>query len=512
MAPSQTFLRIPLILLLIFPVVSDATNSTSSKNTTKSASESQTNDAAKCLKSLNDVKRELTSTVPPLHGWTTDNYNNISRALFPGVKLPSLYIKVTLQFIVNDTGPGTGKLSDEVLKFTWSQSCIFVSNVCLNAKTVFSLGTVYPQRRETELVLSSHKLCEDNSETYWIYALLGLQDIAIIPNVSDPRVNTAQCVVPGHEGDKEQPLNVTNCNPDEWYNYRLYWILSASVFLAISICWYTFNWIRRKPKKDGKSEAQIKNEEKRKGVLTKTFFLSVGWIFILSVILIVFEIINFVNCYQLKSSTCIIILHFVFIILFWVGNIIIIIFYCCKCCKCCKCRCKCSNKDCLLCKSARGILFVGKWFMFPCIYQIVYHLLWVLCAGIPADPSWAIPLFLCECLVIFSLVCATYFFLEADGNDTCMVILQLFVSFIAICLAVFTVLISFFGRNVADIPTNNIFEIIMAAVLLWAIKNSGLAPDNNDNGQGRRQGNGQGTEIEMQTEQDRQQEPLVTIG
>ncbi|KXJ29430.1 hypothetical protein AC249_AIPGENE27078 [Exaiptasia diaphana] len=331
MAPSQTFLRIPLILLLIFPVVSDATNSTSSKNTTKSASESQTNDAAKCLKSLNDVKRELTSTVPPLHGWTTDNYNNISRALFPGVKLPSLYIKVTLQFIVNDTGPGTGKLSDEVLKFTWSQSCIFVSNVCLNAKTVFSLGTVYPQRRETELVLSSHKLCEDNSETYWIYALLGLQDIAIIPNVSDPRVNTAQCVVPGHEGDKEQPLNVTNCNPDEW--------------------------------------------------------------------------------------------------------------------------CKCSNKDCLLCKSAR-----------------------------------------------------------ADGNDTCMVILQLFVSFIAICLAVFTVLISFFGRNVADIPTNNIFEIIMAAVLLWAIKNSGLAPDNNDNGQGRRQGNGQGTEIEMQTEQDRQQEPLVTIG
>lgn len=176
-------LQIFLVLVLISSVVGDADNSTASKNITKSAKERSepTSQGGKCLKTLNDITQELSSTVPPLNG-TIDNYNSIARALFPGFNLPSLYIKVTLQFIVNDTGPGTRVLSSEVQKFTWSESCIFVSNVCLDAMTVLSLGTVYPQRRQTELVLSVHKICEgagkangfeDNTEM-WRYVLLGV--------------------------------------------------------------------------------------------------------------------------------------------------------------------------------------------------------------------------------------------------------------------------------------------------------------------------------------------------
>ena len=136
----------------------------------------------RCLKSIHEIEQEFASMIPPLEGWFTDNYHNISRALFPAFNLPSLYVRVTIQFL-NDTGNQTNKtIDDERKKFTWSESCTFVSvqHVGLIAMTLYSLGTILPQRRQTELVLTVPRLCnkashennfKDDNEM-WRYTLL----------------------------------------------------------------------------------------------------------------------------------------------------------------------------------------------------------------------------------------------------------------------------------------------------------------------------------------------------
>lgn len=256
-----------------------------------------------------------------------------------------------------------------------------------------------------------------------------MQDISNKPDVSEPDVSTAQCVVSGHEGD----VNLSLDYPDEWYNYREWWIVSTSCLLAITICWYAGNW--------------IKTLKKKKEALITTFLSAVFWLFILSLVTISLEIWKIIQCR--RNISIALIVHCVFYFVFLLANIIIY---------------------------KRSL--DGTWVMLPCIYQVIHHLLWVLCAGIPADPSRAIPLFLCECLVVFVLVCALYYY-YAGGREGG---LQLGFSLFAIYLTVFTVAISFFGRSAADIKTtNNIFQIIMFGVLVWAIKNSGLAPNNNGN-------------------------------
>ena len=137
----------------------------------------------RCLNSIEEVEKELSSIVPPIDGWFTNNYRNISRALFPGFNLPSLYTKVTIQF-VNDTANQTAKtISDKKpMKFTWSESCtvVYTKFVGLTAMSVYSLGTVLPQRRQTELVLTVPPLCKNaasnnnfnDDNEMWQYVLL----------------------------------------------------------------------------------------------------------------------------------------------------------------------------------------------------------------------------------------------------------------------------------------------------------------------------------------------------
>ncbi|XP_031570529.1 uncharacterized protein LOC116304883 [Actinia tenebrosa] len=134
----------------------------------------------KCLMYLDEVREILGSKVPPINdSRMTDNYYNMSRALFPSVDLPSLYVRVTIQFL-KDYQNGTKMIDDQKknLKFTWSKACSYVSvqHISLYAMSVFSLFTIYPQRRETELVITVPPFCHDSpyrdtkSET-WRYVV-----------------------------------------------------------------------------------------------------------------------------------------------------------------------------------------------------------------------------------------------------------------------------------------------------------------------------------------------------
>ncbi|XP_020902440.1 uncharacterized protein LOC110240962 [Exaiptasia diaphana] len=426
-------LTILLVLLLISAVVYiDAGNSTAANFTTSTpgrateknptTERTTSKNSTKCLSSLNEIEAELSSKVPPLQGLKLDNWRNISRALFPLFQLPSLYVKVTLRLISDELNQNV----DKVKKFTWAESCAFVTDVSLEAVTAFSLGTVLPQRRQTELVLTVHDLCNEtvfeengfkDENDMWRYALFTLQDIAIMPNLSDPRVNTAQCVVAGHEGDVDQPIVC----PD-WYNWRGIWIVVASIPFTIAICWYAYNWL------DNNTNTK----------LSKTFL---GSAHIIVIILPIFEVVYIVFggciCDQPWNKWLGIILHFGFLVLF----LIISIFVKCK-------------------KWKRVVVL-------PCTYQLVHHLLWVLCGGIPADPAWAIPLFLCECFVVLTLLCAIYLSLKHKKARRHLEIFAF-----SILLGIFIVVISFYGCNVAVSLTDNLLVIIMAGALVWLFKNS----------------------------------------
>ncbi|KXJ09186.1 hypothetical protein AC249_AIPGENE18752, partial [Exaiptasia diaphana] len=367
-------------------------------------------------------------------------------------------------------------------KFTWAESCAFVTDVFIDAATVFSLGTLWPQRRQAELDLTVHRLCnksqilkengfKDENEA-WRYVLLTLQDIAILPNLSDPRVNTAQCVVVGHEGDDEQPIET----PADWYNWRGCKIAVASIPFAIAIYWF----------------AKILFDKPVNSLLSKTSLVLTLICFILMIVEFICYLILFIISKTHVCHSWPIILYIlsctIFLIIPPIFNIECIqnicegnpsedhanltegqnknMHDCCKCEKLMNWVHECINK-CTKCETqCKWKLSYVSNFMLACTYQIVYHLLWVLCGGIPADPSWALPLFLCECVFVVAVFSTIYSCCENEkllGHP-------LF-SVFAACVVIVTIVLSFYGSRV-DEQIGNVLVIAITAVLLWFYKYS----------------------------------------
>ena len=132
------------------------TNSTNARNMS-SARNISSAAAFKCLQPDDDdrIQESLTST---------KNYFNISRAIYPSIDVPSLYVKVTVQF-TSLTANGSLTLRNP-MQYTWSKSCLYVATefVSLYAMNVYSLGTILPNRRETELTITLLEFCNSTAE------------------------------------------------------------------------------------------------------------------------------------------------------------------------------------------------------------------------------------------------------------------------------------------------------------------------------------------------------------
>ena len=135
-----------------------------------------------CMEREEHIQRYLISSQPPY-----DNYDNISKAVYPSVDLPSLLIKITVTFLhgsdnlthlagssqspfngstssISQTRENIRETSETKIKthkFTWSASCLYVSggNISLTSMNVFSLWTIYPNRRERHLHLTLPQFC-----------------------------------------------------------------------------------------------------------------------------------------------------------------------------------------------------------------------------------------------------------------------------------------------------------------------------------------------------------------
>lgn len=228
-----------------------------------------------CIERDEQLQKYLTSSKPPF-----DNYFNISKAVYPSVDLPSMLIDITVKFLksAGEKSNGSDSLSTseqnvsrsttfKIENFTWSMSCLYVSGgISLSSMNWFSLGAIYPNRRGSKLHITLPQFCNvstvDRQKTM-IYFLSTLQDIAVIPLVSDPRLNTVECVIPGH-GKAPQFSGVKQLL------HGVCWS-----FLAISLAMSTFSsqWIILKLKSwDGKKNCQSKIA----AVMLLSLLLSVG--------------------------------------------------------------------------------------------------------------------------------------------------------------------------------------------------------------------------------------------
>ena len=151
--------------------------------------------STRCVERDDQIQRYLISSEPPY-----DNYYNISKAVYPSVDLPSLLIKITVTFlqtadqnvtqgesflyngsaanmnITNLQGESfldngsTANMNGitnqtEIRTYTWSISCLYVSGgkISMSSMNLFSLGAIWPNRRERQLHLTLPQFCRDAS-------------------------------------------------------------------------------------------------------------------------------------------------------------------------------------------------------------------------------------------------------------------------------------------------------------------------------------------------------------
>ena len=105
-----------------------------------------------CLKYDYQIHDALTSTKPPF-----DNYFNISRAIFPSEDTSSKLINIWVHF----TNSSVNLTEVDQRKYIWSRSCLYVSDryLSLRAMGIYSLGSIWPDRRQQDLHITISKFC-----------------------------------------------------------------------------------------------------------------------------------------------------------------------------------------------------------------------------------------------------------------------------------------------------------------------------------------------------------------
>ncbi|KAL9989516.1 hypothetical protein ACROYT_G004076 [Oculina patagonica] len=134
----------------------------------------------------------------------SENSFNIESALYPA-KRPS-----SVRVFVNVYGPNKTKNSKPVAKYTWSISCLYVALPPLVLE-ILSLGSILVHPRTQNLSIQIPLFCcnvSDNDDERSTHikemiegVLAALQDLAVSPGIRDPKLNTAECVIEGHDTD-----------------------------------------------------------------------------------------------------------------------------------------------------------------------------------------------------------------------------------------------------------------------------------------------------------------------
>ena len=237
---------------------------------------------------------------------------------------------------------------------------------------------------------------------------LQLQDLAVIPSIRDPQLNSAECVTEGHKpdikatGQSDRIIAILCCS-------CLFSILSGPLLAS-----YVMHYKKTQPENEKRRTIDILC-----GVLL-VIFLS---LFILSIILEC-ECQNFI----LAIYPSIAVLGFV------VGG--------------------CTYRSCPIKREDQTLVDV-RWYAMPCFVACanltVYHFCWLL-IGIMLNPTWGLAVLLVVCLVIGVFTYTVFTFLSSDEH-CCQSFFLCLAALLAVCFLIVVVILagqSYYGRQTAD--------------------------------------------------------------
>ena len=149
----RRFIERYFFLLLLVVNVHKTTSISPSKTVNETSRLEQQRNEKNCLKYDYQIQDTLTSTKPPF-----DNYFNISSAIYPSDDISSKLVNIWVH-LINST---SNRTEVDQQKFIWSRSCLYVSDryLSLQAMSLYSLGTIWPDRRQEDLHITINEFCD----------------------------------------------------------------------------------------------------------------------------------------------------------------------------------------------------------------------------------------------------------------------------------------------------------------------------------------------------------------
>lgn len=374
--------------------------------------------AATCIRTYADIYNSLASD---------ENSFNISSALYPANEPSSVLVFVNIS---GQSGPD--KTGDNgVRKYTWSLRSLYAAFPAVFLE-ISSLSSIMVTARTRNLTITIPYFCcnvsEEDRNKRIKDVLAALQDLAVMPNLRDPRLNFAESVIEGHTPD----INTTGRSHLKvvlWFSFLSPMILGP--FLHFLVLQYL------KDVTENRSLSEICCRKEKPLIRSVTIFCCV---------LLLIEVI-FVSISVIKSTE--ISRRGNFSGDFYALTVLIPewLIICCF--------------RCLCCKDLDISSFFSRLLLIMCTSFVCYHFSWV-AMGIMVNPAWGVSI-----LLVLSLFFITLFFVihettHADDSYRLSTFFAYTPGFLGLCVVVLVppLLVgqSFYGRETAD-------DILKAALL-----------------------------------------------
>ena len=305
-----------------------------------------------------------------------------------------------------------------------------------------------------------------------------MQDLAISPGIQDPRLNTAECVIQGH-----QP-NIDATGVNSYIRAILYCSLVSVILIGPILGFLSLNVLENYSTKKGKCRkynVKCCAKRQRDGALEQepTNILCVACYKGEDPFVRAAEY----TCFLLLLTDILITLIVVRDVLFNHTEIYIpILLITCICegvviglVQCCAVLC------CYFCEDSKETSLFRRFVVMTSANIIVYHLIWLI-VGIMVNPTWGLTVLAVACFVIVALFCTIYVICNASKESFCHSFCVSIPSFVGLCLVVsLTVLAgqSFYGRETTgEILKTALFYVVGG--LTWLFGKGFLSSSSNE--------------------------------
>ena len=285
-----------------------------------------------------------------------------------------------------------------------------------------------------------------------------MQDLAISPGIQDPRLNTAECVIQGH-----QP-NIDATGVKSYIRAILYCSLFSVLLIGPILGFFSLNLFESdSTKKDKCREYNVKccAKRQRDGALAQepTNILCVACYKGEDPLLRAAEY----TCVLLLLTDILITLIVVRDVLFDHPEIYIpILLIICEGVAICLVQC-CAVLCFNFCKDIKETSLYRRAVFMTSANIIAYHLIWLI-VGIMVNPTWGLTVLAVACFVIVALFCTMYVICNASKESFCHSFCISIASFVGLCLVVsLTVLAgqSFYGKeSTGEILKTALFYVV----------------------------------------------------